>query len=199
VALTLLKYREGVSYLSVENKQLTYFPLTVLPGNPEKFYLYVAISVSSGLLLVVILLLLKMGISRHRSGSGACGGGASETERGASGNCTSSKPSSSSVGPLTSGLSDIDDLSVVMDPNSGESIDLHSILRRSAHGGPGEELFPLSPSSGGGSIGTTTLGRSNEVVRFSNSRTGGPGTSPEINPRSLNLNRDAANIHFYYG
>ena len=145
--------------------------------------------------MLVLLILVKMGIQRHRGGSGPCGGETGDSERGVSTNCTSSKPSSSSVGPLTSGLSDIDELSVVMDPNS-ESVDLHSILRRSTNS-PREEFFPLSPS--GGSIGTTTLGRSSEVVRFSNSRASGPGRSPEINPRSLNLTRDSANIHFYYG
>lgn len=90
-------------------------------------------------------------------------------------------------------MGDVDELSLVMDPGSDMvDMSLHSILRRSS---PGEELFPLATSPT--SNVTTTLGRSNEVVRFANNLA--RNQESDTNPRILNPNRSSTNLHFYYG
>lgn len=95
-------------------------------GNKESLWLYITISIASALLVVILVILVKIWVQRS----------VGLRARRTTANLTagSSKPSSSSAGPITStALSDIDELSVVTD----EVTELPSILRR---GSPGDEL-----------------------------------------------------------
>lgn len=95
-------------------------------GNKESLWLYITISIASALLVVILVILVKIWVQRS-TGLRARRAAANLT-------AVSSKPSSSSAGPITStALSDIDELSVVTD----EVTELPSILRR---GSPGDEL-----------------------------------------------------------
>jgi len=89
------------------------------------------------------------------------------------------------MGPILgqSSCEDEDGMSTVFDP--ADYIDMHTILRSKSFGDPsGHE--------------TNTLGRKNEVVRFSNSRASAIGRNDSIDhshPRSF-LHDE--NVHFYY-
>ncbi|CAG7680673.1 unnamed protein product [Allacma fusca] len=158
--------------------------------NPEKFYLYLAISTASALLLLVLLIIVKTVIQRRKR----------RRRENNSGLKLKTKPSSSSsAGPIfSSGLSDIDDLSLDLDQNDISFTELPSILKRSSpydreHAESRREA--RSPTSFTGTFGTNTLSRSNEVVRFSN--TLGRKGRDTNNPRSLK--QDGENEHFFYG
>lgn len=101
-------------------------------GNKESLWLYITISIASALLVVILVILVKIWVQRA---TGLRARRATATLTG------SSKPSSSSAGPITSAaLSDIDELSVVTD----EVTELPSILRRSS---PGDELDTQTSST----------------------------------------------------
>lgn len=86
----------------------------------------------------------------------------------------------------TSGLSDTDELSVVMEPD--EYIHLPSIIRR------GDDISSFSASAG-------SVHPSRTVVRFSNSRASGIGRQEsDTNPRSLTSpHSNDPDLHFFYG
>ncbi|ODM88904.1 hypothetical protein Ocin01_17778 [Orchesella cincta] len=149
--------------------------------NSHTLWLYIAVSVASALLLLFLLLLLNFACRRRRRLrrnnriDGGGGGGESST----------SGKESVTLRRSTSGLSDTDELSVVMEPD--EYIHLPSIIRR------GDDISSF-----------TTVGPSNPnrtVVRFSNSRSSALSRQEsDTNPRSLTSpHSNDPDLHFFYG
>ena len=185
----------------------------MISGNPETFFFYLAISTAVVFLVLVLIILVKVTMTRRRgrsgvqlSSSGASGSGSGGG--GAGGSNKAGKHSSSATGPiLSSGLSDIDELSMDMESNDIAFTELPSILKRSSpfdreHADARRDIRPLSTTTGSGpggsGVATTTLSRSNEVVRFSN--TLGRRDRDTNNPRSLRGQKSSEdNERFLYG
>lgn len=137
-------------------------------GNSHTFWLLVVISMLSVFLLLLFLLLIRLVYVRRHKGN---------REQKAAGE----ERMKSSTIRRASGLSDIDELSLVMDPN--EYVHLSTIQRR---GNPSSSTF----SSG--------LAK-NRVVRYSNSRNSMLGRQEsDTSPRSFHQEHES-DIHFFFG
>lgn len=149
--------------LPIITKSYLIGPFIVLfQGNSHTFMLLVAISMLSVFLLLLFLLLIRMIYFKQKLGK--------KTKQ-------DEKMKSTTI-RRASGLSDIDELSLVMDPN--EYVHLSTIQRKS------------NPS-------TSTFNAKNKVVRYSNSQNAGLGKQEsETSPRSFNQEH-ASDIHFFYG
>ncbi|XP_021964709.2 protein eva-1 isoform X7 [Folsomia candida] len=167
-------------------------------GNTDKLWLYITISIASCLGVILSVLLVKIWIQRASSRRSSSGCTNNIT------NSSSKHPSSSSAGPITATgrLSDIDELSVVMD----EITELPSILRKSS--GPSDDLGTRglavstvtstnsSMLNSGGIVG----GGPNSIMMSSTSSSTSQNQIPATMTlgRGLNRQREATNIRFYY-
>ncbi|XP_035715663.1 protein eva-1 isoform X4 [Folsomia candida] len=166
--------------------------------NTDKLWLYITISIASCLGVILSVLLVKIWIQRASSRRSSSGCTNNIT------NSSSKHPSSSSAGPITATgrLSDIDELSVVMD----EITELPSILRKSS--GPSDDLGTRglavstvtstnsSMLNSGGIVG----GGPNSIMMSSTSSSTSQNQIPATMTlgRGLNRQREATNIRFYY-
>lgn len=155
----------------------------LISGNSHTLWLYIAVSVASALFLLFVLLLISFACRRRRRRrNNRADGGAGRAESSTSGK------ESITLRRSTSGLSDTDELSVVMEPD--EYIHLPSIIRR------GDDISSFAASSAEGSANANRA-----VVRFSNSRASGIGRQEsDTNPRSLTSpHSNDPDLHFFYG
>ncbi|XP_035715818.1 uncharacterized protein LOC110859918 [Folsomia candida] len=156
---------EDIRFINLISQSINAYAF--IERNSHTFWLLIAISMLSVFLLLLFLLLIRLVYVRHKGNKKV------QEEQ---------KMKSSTI-RRASGLSDIDELSLVLDPT--EYVHLSTIQRRS------------NPSSS--TFGSGGLAKNNRVVRYSNSRNSMLGRQEsDTSPRSFHQEHES-DIHFFFG